>query len=115
GAYAGNITSDNITPLHLMNIKRLAYERPRTAAEAPGDLRSRVAAFVDSRVPASTAPPAAAAPARAATGELLDFVCEDDVRRALREGRVLRLSARAIVTPSARDAAAGKDVLAISE
>ena len=29
GAYAGNITSDNITPLHLINIKRLAYERPR--------------------------------------------------------------------------------------
>jgi acetaldehyde dehydrogenase (acetylating) len=113
GAYAGNITSDNITPLHLMNIKRLAYERPRSAAEGPGDLRSRVAAFVDSRVPASTAP--AAAPARSPTGELLDFVCEDDVRRALREGRVLRLSARAIVTPSARDVAAGKDVLAISE
>ena len=26
GAYAGNITSDNITPLHLINVKRLAYE-----------------------------------------------------------------------------------------
>ena len=24
GAYAGNITSDNITPLHLINVKRLA-------------------------------------------------------------------------------------------
>ena len=29
GAYAGNITSDNITPLHLINVKRLAYELPR--------------------------------------------------------------------------------------
>ena len=26
GAYGGNITSDNITPLHLINIKRLAFE-----------------------------------------------------------------------------------------
>src|SRR5262249_61763378 len=32
GAFAGNITSDNITPLHLINIKRLAYERPPGAA-----------------------------------------------------------------------------------
>jgi acetaldehyde dehydrogenase (acetylating) len=91
GAYAGNITSDNITPLHLINIKRLAYARPRAEAkDAPAP-------------PAKAAPLLAAAPA-------LDFVCEDDVRRALREGRVLRLSGRAIVTPAARDAAAGKDI-----
>ncbi|HCQ99153.1 MAG TPA: acetaldehyde dehydrogenase [Acidobacteria bacterium] len=31
GGYGGNITSDNITPHHLLNIKRLAYEiRPET-------------------------------------------------------------------------------------
>ena len=91
GAYAGNITSDNITPLHLINVKRLAYTRPRGAssasAEAPAAPRS--------------APVAPAA---------LDFVCEDDVRRALREGRLLRIGPKAIVTPAARDAAAGKDV-----
>jgi len=111
GAYAGNITSDNITPLHLMNVKRLAYERPRSSGDAPPtDLRSKVAAFVDSRVPLPV--PAPAAPiATPPVGEALDFVCEDDVRRALREGRVLRLSVRAIVTPSARDAAAGTHVL----
>ena len=64
GAYAGNITSDNITPLHLINIKRLAYELPRdrrpgaspAATASPsspagsGDLSSRVAAFVAERV-----------------------------------------------------------------
>jgi acetaldehyde dehydrogenase (acetylating) len=89
GAYAGNITSDNITPLHLINIKRLAYGKPgREAKEA--------------------APPKA--PTSPASSPALDFVCEDDVRRALREGRTLRLSARAIVTPAARDAAAGKDI-----
>src|SRR6185436_6808125 len=31
GAYAGNITSDNITPLHLINVKRLAYGLSREA------------------------------------------------------------------------------------
>ncbi|HEY6552079.1 MAG TPA: aldehyde dehydrogenase family protein [Vicinamibacteria bacterium] len=91
GAYAGNITSDNITPLHLINVKRLAYGRPRADAKGAAE------------PPAKATPLAAAPPA-------LDFVCEDDVRRALREGRTLRLSARAIVTPSARDAAAGKDI-----
>lgn len=88
GAWAGNITSDNITPLHLINIKRLAYGldkgRPAAAAKA--------------------APAAAAADA-------VDFVAEDDVRQALRDGRKLQLKPRAIVTPAARDLAAGTDVL----
>src|SRR5206468_11428364 len=33
----------------------------------------------------------------------LDFVCEDDVRRAIQAGRKLTVSERAIVTPSARE------------
>jgi acetaldehyde dehydrogenase (acetylating) len=82
GAYAGNITSDNITPLHLINVKRLAYER------RPGPRRSGVGAE----------------PAQ-------DFVAEADVRRALVEGRKIRLVRGAIVTPSARDLARGRDVL----
>jgi hypothetical protein len=38
GGFGGNITSDNITPKHLLNIKRLAYEiRPvNHGAEAKG-------------------------------------------------------------------------------
>ena len=36
GGYGGNITSDNISPLHLLNIKRLAYEtNPATCAARP--------------------------------------------------------------------------------
>ena len=36
GGYGGNITSDNITPRHLLNIKRLAYEvRPATRSAHP--------------------------------------------------------------------------------
>jgi hypothetical protein len=33
----------------------------------------------------------------------LDFVCEDDVRRASQAGRQLVVAERAIVTPAARD------------
>jgi hypothetical protein len=33
----------------------------------------------------------------------LDFVCEDDVRTAIRAGRKLVVSERAIITPSARE------------
>ena len=96
GAYAGNITSDNITPLHLINIKRLAYELPREGRQgAPG--------------PGGPLPPKAPRP------DALDFVSEDDVRRALREGRTLVLKRKAIVTPAARDLAQGTSVLALDD
>ena len=76
GGYGGNITSDNISPRHLLNIKRLAYEvrpavnrferasrplsttqgeRPREKAaaakalDAPGLLNDRIDAFLGSR------------------------------------------------------------------
>ena len=43
GGWGGNITSDNIGPQHLLNIKRLAYETspaPRRARSAPGLTRA---------------------------------------------------------------------------
>jgi len=71
GSYGGNITSDNITPLHLINVKRLAYEiravdvdealaaygypgeitapRPRAMSTRPSSLESRVSSFLESR------------------------------------------------------------------
>ena len=59
GGYGGNITSDNISPIHLINVKRLAYEirpaRPSDGAKAPSaaastaPLSSRVDAFLGSR------------------------------------------------------------------
>jgi len=128
GGWGGNITSDNISPLHLINVKRLAYEirpaRPaeggvRAATVVPAPLATRVDAFLGTRgfraaprtdpslaaseqtsaVPAaSSAPPPAPAPPAVA------FVCEDDVRVAAKAGRRIVLGPKTIVTPAARDA-----------
>ncbi|MEQ1912241.1 MAG: hypothetical protein ABMA15_25700, partial [Vicinamibacterales bacterium] len=49
-----------------------------------------------------------------ATEAPLEFVCEEDVRLALRDGRKLTVSERAIVTPSARDLAERTDVLFVA-
>src|SRR5689334_17595153 len=69
GGWGGNITSDNISPLHLINVKRLAYEiKPARPGEAPSPvpwaggtagstgLGSRVDAFLGSRGFSPTAP-----------------------------------------------------------
>jgi acetaldehyde dehydrogenase (acetylating) len=46
GAVAGNITSDNVGPLHLINVKRLAYvtRKAEEAFETPLDYRAGVPA-----------------------------------------------------------------------
>lgn len=142
GGYGGNITSDNITPRHLLNIKRLAYElRPRGARAAaampptvplsspipPSQVvptlpqaprretpdavpANQVAASIDrylnSRGGPPTPPPAGAPPA----GPPATFVCEEDVRMAVRAGQRILVGPRTILTPSARDAAAAGDV-----
>jgi acetaldehyde dehydrogenase (acetylating) len=149
GGYGGNITSDNISPMHLLNIKRLAYEtspaparrdvtthapalpkgppgpkEPGGIAAAP--LARRIDEFLASRgyatpdtfrsrpavqeaagpspkeysapaqpVPGSSPPPAVQKPT--------DFVCEDDVRQAVRQGRKIVIGDHTIITPAARD------------
>jgi acetaldehyde dehydrogenase (acetylating) len=122
GGFGGNITSDNISPKHLLNIKRLAYElRPlahqtvapvaATGAAAPAEpLRQRVDRFLKGKGfgVAPPAPPPAEAPKVASTPpEPVEkpslFVCEDDVRQALKGGRTILISDRTIVTPAARD------------
>lgn len=147
GGFGGNITSDNISPKHLLNIKRVAYElRPATPSPPPQQitpslpkapakpqpesisadaLTSRIDKFLATRGLA----PLASASARPGAGELRrnlavaasgceggppaslapssgpeKFVCEDDVRLAVREGRKLMIGEKTIVTPSARDA-----------
>jgi len=113
GAYAGNITSDNITPLHLINIKRLAYELPREGRDAAGASAVSQPAATAPPPPAASPGPPPAPPVAAArpSGVPVDFVSEDDVRRAIRDGRTIRVAPKGIVTPSARDLAEGKQVL----
>lgn len=147
GGSGGNITSDNISPRHLLNIKRLAYETTpavvrRDAAAAPAagvplpkapalqgpsglaaeSLSRRIDQFLLSRgyvPPAQAAEPAATSTAAAAPATRIpapgtqsgaapsekaaEFVCEDDVKLAMRQGRKITIGERTIVTPAARD------------
>jgi acetaldehyde dehydrogenase (acetylating) len=143
GGWGGNITSDNISPRHLLNIKRLAYEiRPAQAAFGTGlqeyalrsagvegahranlpkasapqasseisahTLSARVDAFLSSRGFRPTESPASegqagAQPRPIPTDSPNDFICEDDVREALKGGKRLLIGDRTIVTPAARE------------
>jgi acetaldehyde dehydrogenase (acetylating) len=172
GAVAGNITSDNISPLHLINIKRLAYKvrdadnafsvdgpgkdsvvidrqkivsavdrflagkgvpsgSPKAAAAAPvieqlvdraiASRATSVAATSSSAVgrtaevyvaPPAPPPEPVAPPAPPA---IVDFVCEDDVRRALHQDKKIFIGPKTIVTPSARDLASRHDILVLAK
>ena len=124
GGWGGNITSDNISPKHLLNIKRLAYELTPAKASSIVDRRSssvaaavptragldpevlgeRIDQFLASRgiaTPASGSSPAKAASLTA--GRPAEFVCEEDVRQAVNAGTKIVIDSRSIVTPSARD------------
>lgn len=125
GAAAGNSTSDNIGPLHLINIKRLAY-RARDAEEAfsapePAPLERHVVIAAVERylarrgleqtVPAGPGEPTAAVEPL----PIADFVCEDDVRRAALQSKKIYIGPRTIVTPSARDLALRHDTLVLTD
>ncbi len=142
GAVAGNITSDNISPLHLINVKRLAYvtRKAEDAFESTEDSRSSggidrqmvvaaverylakrsadqppqvTAAVVDRFLSARRGgQPDAAKPAHV---EIAEFVCEDDVRRAIAQSKKIFIGLKTIVTPSARDLALRSDTLVLTE
>lgn len=157
GSWGGNVTSDNVSPLHLMDIKRVAFEtrpvksaRPavgvQTAAPASRQAepaiaggkidRQEIAAIVDrflagKRVEAPVAssplpkpeieaeagsmytapPPTITQPASkpkppASTNgskAAVEFVSEDDVRRAIQKGEKIYINSKTIITPAARD------------
>jgi acetaldehyde dehydrogenase (acetylating) len=175
GSWGGNVTSDNVSPLHLMDIKRVAFEtrpvksaRPavgvQTSVSAPqaqpaapaaaiagGKIdRQEIAAIVDRflagkriETPAGSSPlpkpepeieaeagclyvaPAPApkiveparkptAPAASTNGNkaAVDFVSEDDVRRAIQKGDKIYINAKTIITPAARDIGEPAEVFA---
>ena len=147
GGWGGNITSDNISPRHLLNIKRLAYEtRPavkpgsgirdsgfegsrvqiesrvpnpesRVLPKSPARLEpagipaqtlaARIDSFLGSRgyrAPADKEDPGRSVqPAEATVDKPAQFVCEDDVRAAMKAGRKVLIDEKTILTPSARD------------
>jgi hypothetical protein len=45
----------------------------------------------------------------------VDFVCEDDVRAAIRDQRKIYIGPKTIVTPSARDLAGPSDILVFAQ
>jgi acetaldehyde dehydrogenase (acetylating) len=155
GSWGGNVTSDNISPLHLMDIKRVAFEtRPVTTARnttaqqplapslpapqidaitalvdtflaarkssAPGESLEEAKSLTTPQPAARKSPPAVEPPAAppepakpASNGHrAVDFVCEDDVKRALERGEKIYISAKTIITPSARDIGDAREVFA---
>jgi acetaldehyde dehydrogenase (acetylating) len=123
GGYGGNITSDNISPKHLLNTKRLAWEiRPANSRAAgaesslpkiprPEPQTSLDAASVTSRIEGLTSQKSATSSGQSVNQTVAEFVCEEDVRQAIKLGRTITISERTIVTPAARDAAAAGKVL----
>ncbi|MGH9908589.1 MAG: aldehyde dehydrogenase family protein [Pyrinomonadaceae bacterium] len=191
GSWGGNVTSDNVSPLHLMDIKRIAFETrpvktarpaksarttatpapptvvaaasPQSAVAAGGGKISReeIAAIVDrflaGRRPAEEPSPQGALPrpieveagsmyagpgpgssetrsgrpadtgyssgrqapappklaSAAANGRsVVDFVSEDDVRRAIQKGEKIYINSKTIITPAARDIGEPAEVFA---
>jgi len=172
GSWGGNVTSDNISPLHLMDIKRVAFEtRPVTVVAEPPvqsfltqsaprqadsstqpriDPREReaIAALVDrfmaahrqspstggalnaSRLeppnvkeaatnnqtqaapPNSPVPPISIDKIESNGRRAVDFVCEDDVKRALAAGERIYVNAKTIITPAARELGEQREVFA---
>jgi hypothetical protein len=140
GAAGGNITSDNISPLHLINLKRVAYGVRDVAAPPPKSVaaaasiasstsRATIEQVVDQwlgrKPPTPVAPVALAiAPPLASYNELeppkpkvekqapkpVGFVCEEDVRSAILSNSKIVVGKKTIITPSARELGADNDV-----
>jgi acetaldehyde dehydrogenase (acetylating) len=164
GSWGGNVTSDNISPRHLLDIKRIAFEtrainqlpaEERAASQPMSVDRDAIAALVDrflaerhirpAQQPSSPLPPppppappisqpqaqtingeaatgreggsvsAPAAPPSTpptaiSNGHVYDFVCEEDVRRAIAAKEKIRVNSKTIITPAARDLGEEREV-----
>jgi len=171
GSWGGNVTSDNVSPIHLMDIKRVAFEtkpvsrakrssvvgrQPLTAvATENGERiidqknikREQIAVLVDkflrnktAELPAETTNANLDAeianrksqtanqsdsPVKTIIHELksenatngakpktVDFVSETDVKTAIENGAKIYVTAKTIITPSARDLGEEKEIFA---
>ena len=169
GSWGGNVTSDNVSPIHLMDIKRVAFEtkavsgskfpvsspselhitkfqsedqRPKTkdqrqkrkeiaaivdrflseklsetsneSANAESPIANRQSPIANAESPVKTIihelkPPS---PANGAKPAAVDFVSETDVRNAVEKGEKIYITAKTILTPSARDLGEEKEIFA---
>ncbi len=168
GSWGGNVTSDNVSPIHLMDIKRVAFETkpvqiPDAGFQIPKTVESRelrveskslqptkraeIAALVDKFLsqklsetttekknggaeqeiqnPKSKIQNQIASPVKTIIHELkpqqksngsgkqsVDFVSEDDVKKAIAGGVKIYVTAKTIITPSARDLGEEREVFA---
>ena len=62
--------------------------------------------------PAPSPPKQTPSPASGNGKRAVDFVCEDDVRRAIQKGEKIYTNARTIITPAARDMGEAAEVFA---
>ncbi len=135
GGYGGNITSDNISPKHLLNIKRLAYElRPAidsakqgaskmTASASPAPLPKVAVApapggvdtgLVRQQMDAVLGTGPRESKPNDSGGTVVQFVCEEDVRQAVKLSRKILIGERTIITPLARDLGESQRVFVIA-
>jgi acetaldehyde dehydrogenase (acetylating) len=162
GSWGGNVTSDNVSPIHLMDIKRVAFEtkpvnQPSAISRQPLERkqnkvdsgqqtikRREIAAIVDrflssklkenpeevqteeianrkSQIANEPKSPVKTiihelkpqTPAtNGAKAKTVDFVSEDDVKRAVESGEKIYITAKTILTPSARDLGEEKEIFA---
>ena len=165
GSWGGNVTSDNVSPIHLMDIKRVAFEtkpvgQPSAVSRQPFNImeqrtansgqrtikREEIAAIVDKFLSEKIAEKPSEfenressvenqsvetqklkyeSPVKTIIHELktenktngakpktVDFVSEDDVKRAIENGDKIFTTAKTIITPSARDLGEEKEIFA---
>ena len=170
GSWGGNVTSDNVSPIHLMDIKRVAFEtkavgkqqsavsgqrsaidfskneNQKSKAQDQTVKRAEIAALVDKFLsqklaetpsakevkieseiqnPKSKIQSSPASPVKAIIHELkpplktngngvkaVDFVSEDDVKKAIADGVKIYVTAKTIITPSARDLGDEREIFA---
>jgi acetaldehyde dehydrogenase (acetylating) len=110
GAQGNNITSDNISPLHLINLKRVAYgvrdvEEPVPAKR--GVIERVVDQWIEKKGEKTVARPSEPLSSfkdlKPAEAKPAAFVCEEDVRAAIDSRSHIVLGRKTIVTPSARE------------
>jgi len=99
--------------------RRGASSNPRPPANPPASCGVKS----ESNATCHACSASAAAPATAPVAEkpaeqavpITDFVCEDDVRAAMKQSRKIYIGPRTIVTPSARDLGDRFDILVLAQ